>query len=482
MRTSRYASVTRSLVVLAMLLAATAVHAQARNLGRNLNVIAVNLDNHEIYSITPNPPGGSTTIGNTDFNNYVRPEALAFVTNAATQQLDLLVGDNQRGTIYRYPGAFAQQTPPNPTTGTLIWNGTGNGPVSPDAMAVDGYGDLFVANSTSGHSQMSQLWVFPAGAAGSGSFGTPVLVDQSYQNKETLLELTFAPTDIAGAPGVSGGDLIVLTTSRVLDYSVASNYTSRTTLLSFPNGAPLPGGMDFWPVGNGVGANYSLLISTASTGVINRYYATTPLTPAPLPFASGLGTVYKVKTLFQQGNPLLFVSENGAILEFSANALGNGSLSATITQNVTVPEGLAVSNSFTNAASVCLQTNGGCNLTGLLNHVVGGVQTLNGNIVENVCTVNADPRVTTAGGVWACSVPYTPPAGFSCPPGTPPGGPGCLPVNAMWQGFDDTGKMSIPDTVCGHSGSSGAGFTLIKTLVIPNQFAGGYVENSAVLA
>jgi hypothetical protein len=485
MRISMLATCTRSLFALTALITATAVQAQAQNPGRNLNVMAVNLDNHEIYSVTVTPPGGSTTVGNTDENNYVRPDALAFVTNATTNQLDLLVADNQRGTIYRYPGALAPQTPPNPTTGTLVWNSqsSGTGPLAPDALAVDGYGNLFVANSTSGHSQTAQLWEFPVGASGSGSFGTPVLLDSNFQNKETLLEVTFAPSDVAGANGVSGGDLIVLTTNRVLAYSQSSGYTTRITLLSFPNGSPVPGGMDFWSIGNGTTANYSLLVSSNSSGVINRYYFTNPLTAAPAPFYSGLGALYKIKTLFQQGNPLLFVSENGAILEFGANANGNGTLLATVTQNVTVPQGLAVSNSFTNAASVCLQQ-AGCNLTGLLTHAVAGVSTLAGNIVENVCTVNADPRVSILGGVWACNVPYTPPANlnFTCPAGTPPGGPGCLPVNAMCPGFDDTGKMAIPDTMCGRSGSSGAGFSLIKTLIIPNQFAGGYVQNSAVLA
>lgn len=489
MRNSTPARLTRSVFAVVVLLAATAVHPQAQNAGRNLNVVAVNSasggSNGEIYHVTFTPPGGSTLVGNTDESNYVRPQALAFVTNATTNQLDLLVADNQRGTIYRYPGALSPQTPPNPTTGTLVWNSqsAGTGPVAPNALAVDGFGNLFVANSTSGHSQTAQLWEFPVGAAGSGSFAAPVLLDSSFQNKETLLEVTLVPTDVAGATGVAGGDLIVLTTSRVLAYSQSSGYTTRITLLSFPNGSPVPGGMDFWPVGNGVSANYSLLVSSNSTGTIARYYFTYPLTPTPAPFASGLGALYKIKTLFQAGSPLLFVSENGAILEFGGNPDGTGALMATVTQNVTTPQGLAVSNSFTNVASVCLQP-AGCDLTGLLTHTVTGVSTLAGNIVEDVCTVNADPRVSTLGGVWSCSVPYTPPADlhFTCPAGTPPGGPGCLPINAFCPGFDDTGKMALPDTLCGRSGPSGAGFSLIKTLITPGQFAGGLVQNSALLA
>jgi hypothetical protein len=477
MRTLPRVLLLRPLLALLVLLAATAVHAQAQNPGRNLNVFGVNLDNKNVYSISFSPPGGSTTISNTDQNNYVRPEALAFVINASTNQLDLLIADNQRGTIYRYPGALAPQTPPNPTVATLVWNTltSGTGPTAPDALAVDGYGNLFVANSTSGHSQSTQLWEFPVGTAGSGSFAAPVLLDNNFQNKETLLEVTLAPTDVAGASGVSGGDLILLTTSRVLAYSQASGYKTRITLLSFPNGSPVPGGMDFWPLGNGAGANYSLLVSSSSTGVINRYYFTNPLTAAPAPFYSGLGTLYRIKTLFQQGNPLLFVSENGAILEFSATANGLGTLLATVTQNVTIPQGLAVSNAFTNAASVCLQP-GGCDLTGLLTHAVGNTNTLTGNIVENVCTVNADPRVSISSGQWSCSVNYTPPGSFTCP------GPNCLPVNAVCPGFDDTGKMAIPDTVCGASGSTGAGFSLLKTLIPPTQFNGTYVQNAAVLA
>lgn len=499
------ATLARSVFALSALLAATAVQAQAQIAGRNINLAAVNLTNGEIYSVTFPPPGGgstgSSTVGNTDESNYVRPEALAFVTNVTTNQLDLLIADNQRGTIYRYPGALTPQTPPNtnPTTGTLVWNsqsaGAPPGPMAPDALAVDAYGNLFVANSTAGHSQTAQLWEFPAGAAGSGSFGkpvVPVLLDMSYQSKETLLEVTLAPTDVTGAMGVSGGDLIVLTSSRVLAYSRSSNFTSKTTLLTFPNGSPVPGGMDFWPLGNGAAANYSLLISSNTSGTISRYYFTNPLTAAPA-FYSGLGASYKIKTLFQAGNPLLFVSQTGSILELAGNANGTGSLQATVTQNVTIPQGLAVSNSFTNAASLCLRAVG-CDLTGLLTHTVTlpitvPPSTLTGDLVEDVCTVNADPRVLITPGtpstpaVWSCTVPYTPPAGFTCPPNTPGlPGPGCLPVNAMCPGFDDTGEMAIPDSMCGRSGSSGAGFTLIRSLMVPNQFAGGYVQNAAVLA
>jgi hypothetical protein len=485
MRISTCATLTRALVALGVLLAATSVHAQAANPGRNLNVMAVNLDNKQIYSVTFTGTGGSTTVGNTDENNYVRPDALAFVTNATTFQLDLLVADNQRGTISRYPGALAPQTPPNPTTATLVWNmQSGPGPAAPDALAVDGYGNLFVANSTSGHSQSSQLWMLPVGTSGPGSFGAPVLLDSSFQSKETLLELALVPTDVANGPaGVSGGDLIALTTSRVLVYSQSSHYTARTTLLSFPNGSPVPGGMDFWPIGNGT-ANYSLLVSSSSSAVINRYYFGSQLTVAPT-FYTGVGTFYRIKTLFQQGNPLVFLSAMGSIVELGADANGNGTLLATVTQNVTTPQGLAVSNSFTNAASVCLQPSG-CNLTGLLTHTVRGVHSLVGDIVENVCTLAADPRVAIVAGVWSCKVPYTPPSGFSCPPGMP----NCLPVNAICPGFDDTGKMVIPDTLCGRSGSSGAGFSLIKTLVNDGQLwvpsgntnAGGYVQHELVNA
>jgi hypothetical protein len=485
MRFSTRAILVGPLFALLGLLAAPGLHAQAQQAGRNLNVIAVNTTNGQIYSVTFAPPGGSTTVGNTDGSNYVRPQALAFVTNATTNQLDLLVADNQRGTIYRYPGALAPQTPPNPTTGTLVWNSqtSGTGPLAPDALAVDGYGNLFVANSTAGHSQKAELWMFAVGAAGSGSFVAPVLLDNNFQNKETLLEVTLAPTDVAGANGVSGGDLILLTTSRVLAYSQASGYKTRITLLSFPNGSPVPGGMDFWPFGNGAGANYSLLINSSASGSIGQYYFTNPLTAAPGTFYSGLSSPYRMKTLFQGGNPLLFVSENGAILELESNVNGTGTLLATVTQNVTNPQGLAVSNAFTNAASVCLQQ-GGCNLTGLLTHKPSGVSTLTGNIVENVCTVNADPRVSIIAGVWSCSVPYIPPSNlkFTCPPGTPANGPGCLPVNAVCPGFDDTGKMALPDYLCGKSGPSGAGFSLIKTLTTPTQFEGAYINNSLVLA
>ncbi len=484
MRNAVIAPFMRPIFVLIALLAAMAIHAQAQNPGLNVNVMAVNANNGSIYSVTFAPPGGSTTIGNTDGSSYLLPTALGFVTNATTNQLDLLVADSVLGAIYRYPGALAPETPPNPTTRTLVWDSwnEGSGPLAPDALAVDGYGNLFVGNSLSLFSG-TQVWEFPVGSSGSGSFAAPVLLDKNFQPLETVLEVTLAPTDVAGASSVAGGDLIVLTSARVLAYSKASGYTSRITLLTFPNGFAIPDGMDFWPVGDGAGANYSLLISNLVSGTISRYYFTNPLTAAPTPFATGLGELFRIKTVLQADNPLVIASEQGAILEFGANANGTGSLVATVTQNVTSPRGLAVSNSFTNAASTCLQS-GGCNLTGLLTHTITGASTLTGNIVENVCAVSADPRVSiSSSGVWSCSVPYTPPANlnFTCPPGTPANGPGCLPVNAVCPGFDDTGKMAIPDTVCGRSGTTGTGFWLIKTLATPNQYAGAYVQNSAVL-
>jgi hypothetical protein len=484
MRNPVIAPFMRTILAFTALLAAMTVHAQTQSTGLNLNVMAVNSNNGAIYSVTFAPPAGSTAVGNTDGSSYLLPAALAFVTNASTNQLDLLVADSVLGAIYRYPGALAQQTPPNPTTRTLVWSSwnSGTGPLVPDALAVDGYGNLFVGNSLSLVSG-AQLWEFPVGTSGSGSFAAPVLVDKSFQLLETVLEVTFAPADVAGASGVAGGDLIVLTSQRVLAYSKASNYTSRITLLSFPNGFAVPAGMDFWPGGNGAGANYSLLIGNLLTGTISQYYFTSPLSAAPAPFATGLGELFRIKTI-QTGNPLVVASGQGKILELGANSSGTGSLLATVTQNVTVPLGLAVSTSFTSAANTCLQS-GGCDLTGLLTHTISGVSTLSGNIVENVCTVNADPRVSiSSSGVWSCNVPYTPPASlnFTCPAGTPANGPGCLPVNAVCPGFDDTGKMAIPDSVCGRSGSTGSGFSLIKTLVTANQFAGAYVQNSAVLA
>ena len=48
MRFPTCATLTRSVVALGALLAATAVYPQVQNPGRNLNVMAVNLDNHEV--------------------------------------------------------------------------------------------------------------------------------------------------------------------------------------------------------------------------------------------------------------------------------------------------------------------------------------------------------------------------------------------------------------------------------------------------
>src|SRR5215468_3713298 len=104
------------------------------------------------------------------------------------------------------------------------------------------------------------------------------------------------------------------------------------------------------------------------------------------------------------------------------------------------PEGLAVVNTCVTQPGQA----GGCNPTGLLSHTVvpqKGHQNASPALVESVCVVPVDPRVTYPGNpaTWSCN-------------GKP------LLVNSVCPGFDTTATqdMFIPGYMCGKSGDNGA--------------------------
>jgi len=437
-RAGRYPLALTAVLTLFGLLSAPGAHAQA------LRVTAANASNSAVYDVNFSGSGGSISVLNTDANRHVSLRSLVFIPNAQSGQIDLLVADSSRGEIVRYADATG--------VATLVWStATGPGPNYPDGLSVDAAGNLFVASSASGNTKPAQLWVFPSDPllpAGAG-FLAPRLIDSSFGGLSVqTLEETLVARTTSNASGA--GDLLLLTGSpaTVLVYSSANvqnvlngggSITPSRTLISsaqFPAGVA-PGGMDYWPVDN------SLLITTAS-GTVLRYSftATSPVRGAD--FATGLGNgKFKVRTGIEATQPFAFLANNngGEILKFGAPPAGGGANPplATVTSGVQRPQGLAASNLAATAAAECLQTAGGCDLLGsVLKHSVDRLASLSGYVIEDVCIVPKDPRITLYGSCTGHS----------------------LPVAQVCAGYGDT---VIPDSMCGGSGASGSGFALIKS-------------------
>jgi hypothetical protein len=461
----------RPILALGALLATAQVHGQ-----QNINVTAANSITNTIYSVTFAPPGGSTTVLNTDEKSLYSLQSLVFVpnnnlnVNPPTFTFDLLAADNQNGKILRYSGDFSGSPPT--TKGTVISQAASI--IYPTGLSVDLGGDLYVVNDAPGHSPLPQVWVLPANP--SGGFNNAVPIDKtSFGKLQATLETLIVGTPLGSA--ANPGDLLVLTSNpaAVLKYSGSNGNgpqgaAAPTTLIGQCPAAPIcipagtvPGGMAVWPADN------SLLITTESGGKILRYSFSG--TPTQLPdFADGLPSgLYKIKTGYQSGFARAFVAQSGpgnhgSILELGPT-LSDPSIQLldNVTSGVQAPEGIAVTNAVQAPANTCQQSKGGCDLLGgnlLLHTVVPGLAgsgILVGNIVENVCVVPTDLRITQFG---------------TCTGHT-------QSVNAVCPGWDNTNNLVIPDTLCGSSGITRQGYALIKTLTAHDQFNGTYVANSA---
>ena len=433
----------------------------ATTYAQSLRITAANASNDQIYDVTFVGTGGSTTVLNTDQNLYTSFRSLVFIPNASSGTVDLLVADTLRGEIVRYTSAAG--------AGTVIWStAQGPGPVSPDGLSVDPAGNLFVVSTASGTSKPEQIRVLPHDPSlplGAG-FLAPRLIDDSFGGVPVQsLEDTIVAQSASAAAGA--GDLLVLASSpnTVFVYSAASVQSviaggppvSPTRLLlsstDFPAGVTL-GGLDFWP------PDATLLVTTSGGSILR--YAFTGGTNTRLPdFSSGLGNgKFKVRTGVQAGLPYAFVANNngGSILEFGAPPVGGGSNPplATVTSGVEHPQGLAVTNLEAAAASACLANAGGCDLLGsVLKHAIKGSSALAGFVIEGVCFVPVDPRIAQFG---TCT-------GHS------------LPVAQICAGY---GTTVIPDYLCGGSGSTGAGFALVKTLTnTASELKGTLIANDA---
>lgn len=428
--------------------------------GQSLRVTAANASNDQVYDVTFVGSGGYTTVLNTDQNLYNSFRSLVFIPNALAGTVDLLVADTLKGEIVRYPGAAG--------VATVVWSTSqGPGPLYPDALSVDPSGDLFVVSSGSGTSKPEQLWVLPRDPSqplGAG-FLAPRLIDDGFDGipVQSLDETLIARTTSAAA---NPGDLLVLASNpdTVFVYSAAtvqsviaggppvSPTRELLTASQFPANTAL-GGMDFWP------PDESLLITT-SNGTILRYaFAGGSATQLPN-FTSGLGNgKFKIKTGIEDGLSYAFVANNngGQILKFGAPPPGgpNPPL-AIVTSGVEHPQGLAATNMKSADSSTCLQGAGGCDLLGkVLKHDIQGAATLTGYLLEDICVVPVDPRIAQYG---------------TCTGHT-------LPVGQVCAGY---GSTVIPDYLCGGSGSTGAGFALVKSLTnSDDQLNGALVANDA---
>jgi beta-lactam-binding protein with PASTA domain/sugar lactone lactonase YvrE len=422
-----------------------------------LQIAGANSHGNSIYELTQSAGGLITGISalNTDAAAHGSFKSLVWVPNAATGTLDLIAADTNNKQIVRYSG-------PNYTTGVAIftWHGLHQGPAEPEALAVDAAGDIFVVSSVCGADVKASVWVLPVNTQ--GNYGAPVLIDDTFNN---VMTSSLADTLIAGTttPLWNAGDLLVLVGDsfdpRVMVYSrqaIAGVSINPSKPLSGPTStavplskfAPLsavPVGMDVWPADATHGT--SLLITTTD-GRILRFDTGSSVFAAN--FASGLGTgLENIKTGAAAGVEYAFVSQElsgykGNIFQFGAPpASGSNTPLATVTKGVSNPIGLAVTSSGSAPAQSCVSPDPACTFFGggLTLEISGpGSSNISGNILEQSCVVQSDPRVTVHGSTWSCNGQT-------------------LDVSTVCPGFPST---ILPGSLCGHSGPTGAGFVVLK--------------------
>jgi len=278
------------------------------------------------------------------------------------------------------------------------------------------------------------------------------------------------PTATINVPLLNAGDLLVVSQApdEILLYPgnagagpLSPNHSPTVLIpqcpvqpVCIPAGST-PGGIAVWPADN------SLLVTTFG-GSILRFGTNGGAITQGQP-VSGLpaGNLYKINSALANGGPVAYVAlsspgNHGSILELTPSANNGIQFFASVTAPGSV-QGIAATNTAQAPESSCLAANGGCDLFGdkLNKHTImpipGGPQLAASNIVETLCFVAQDPRVSSAGV-------------FNNQP---------LKVNDVCPGFDDTNgvnPMTIPGFARGGSGSSGSAFAMIKTQTANDQF------------
>lgn len=421
---------------------------------------AANVSDDKVYEVSFSGSGGSVSTLNTDQKKREGIRSLVFIPNESSGQIDLIAADTAAGEIVQYAGGKG--------AAKVIFSAKhGKGPSCPEGLSVDTAGNLFVVSSAGGYSKSAELWVLPRDPAlplGAG-FKSPRLIDRTFGGilVKRLEDTLLAPTT-SGA--VNAGDLLVLSSSPAKLFAYSADRIQQVTnggasvspsrILIGPSGFNAnPSGMDFWR------ADDTLLVTTTA-GNIQRFSFADNVTTRLSDFATGLGTgSFGIRNGVEGGVPYAVVTDTkgnkllkfGALPEASTVATLGYSTShyppypaprinpplAVITHGVDQPLGLAASNLANQAASTCLQSQGGCDLLGnVILHQVTGVSSLSGFVIEDTCIVAEDPRIAQYGSCTGHE----------------------LPVSQVCAGYGDT---VIPDTMCGGSGASGKGFALVRS-------------------
>jgi hypothetical protein len=499
----------RSIFAFTALLAVASVHAQT-----GVTIRAANSVNKQILGVTFAP--NSATVLNTDQATLGKLNALALVTNPNSFGIDLFVADNQNHHIWSYAGDFCPASPPPPAppvtpactkTGTIFTQAAAIN--YPDGTSLDSGGSLFAVDNAPGKSPLAQVWVMQLL---NGVYQNAVQIDTTAPGGSLGAAQAVVETMIVNAPlGAPNcgqpqqpaclanvGDLLVVSNNpdKILLYPgngstgpTAANHSPGTLIRQCTKpkgdsncipGGSAPQGVAVWPADNSV-------LITVNGGMILRFSLANGVVTQMATVGGLPGGLVKIKTGFlQKSGAVGFVAQSamgnhGSILKLTPVPNSNNiQVSGSVSSGVAAPDGLAVTTGVSAPASTCQPTlqnpNAGCDLLGdpannvtVLKHVVQNAAALAGNIVEDVCIVQADPRPqNTASG--ACN---------DAP----------LPVNQVCPGFDNTGhSLFIPGYLCGGSAgtgqSIGTGFALIRTLTTHAQASvsewnGTYVESSA---
>jgi hypothetical protein len=459
------------------------------NAAQQLTVTAANALRNSTYNLPLSASGlvSTTQQLNADGASHGIFDALVWAPNSVTGTLDLIVADGAKGQIVRYPGPPNSMVPLYPTSSVIFaYTTKGSGPAHPVGLSVDNSGNLFVVSPNNPFDSPS-VWVLPFNAT-TGSYGAPVLIDHNFGGvrtlalAEVLIAGTAATAPAGGTPAWNVGDLLVLVgdtfNSRVMVYSQASinsvlanpsqpltGPTSTAVLQGqFSSLLAVPFGMDIWPADATHGV--SLLFTTIDGRILQFDSAVGAFDSN---FASGLGFgLQKIKVGTNAGTPYAFVAQtllptSGQILQFGTPSGGSNPPLASVQNGVSDPIGMAVSSSDSTSAASCISPSG-CSFLGgaLTQQISGNVSNVpaGANILVQSCIIPNDPRVSVAGGTWSCLGPQmTVCSGTQTTNCVSP----TLDVANFCPGFPST---VLPPSICGHSGSSGAGFEVVKSTAI----------------